>query len=66
MFYHKNIPDGKEMTINTNDRNEAEFASFEDLLNMHRTAPNETTIISEILNIIKPENVIMQQFQLHC
>ena len=50
MFYHKNIPDGKEMTINT----------IEDLLNMHRTAPNETTIISEILKIIKQENVIMQ------
>ena len=32
----KNVSDGKEMTENINDKSEAEFASDEDPLNMHR------------------------------
>ena len=43
--------DGKEI----NDlENETEYASVEDPLNMHITASNETTLISEIPNIINP------------
>ena len=48
----KNVSDGKEMAENINDRSKAEFASVEDPLNMHRTASNETTFVSEIPNII--------------
>ena len=56
----KNISDGKETTENVNDiRSEKELASFEDPLNMHRTASNETTLVSEIRNIIDEENVII-------
>ena len=54
----KNVSDGKEMTENLNDRSETEFASVEDPLNM-RTASNETTLVSEIPNIINDENVII-------
>ena len=35
------------------------FASVEDPLNMHRTASNETTLVSEIPNIINGEHVII-------
>ena len=35
-----------------------EYASVEDPLNMHRTASNETNLVSEIPNIINEENVI--------
>ena len=54
------ILDGKEMNKN-NDENasEAEYASVEDPLNIHRTATNETILISEIPNIIDKENVII-------
>ena len=56
----KNISDGKEMTENVNyDRSETEFASFEDPLNMYRIASNETTLVSEIPNMINEENVII-------
>ena len=48
------------MTENVNYiRSETEFASVEDPLNMYRTAPNETTLASEIPNIINEENVII-------
>ena len=48
------------MTENMNDtRTETKFASVEDTLNMHRTASNETTLVSEIPNIINEENVII-------
>ena len=36
---------------------EIEFASIEDQLSMHRTASNETTLASNIQNIINEENV---------
>ena len=54
------VSDGKEMSKN-NDKNanEAESVSAEDPLNMHRTATNETTLISEIPNIINEKNVII-------
>ena len=48
----KNVSDGKEMAENINDRSKTEFASVEDPLNMHRTASNKTTFVSEIPNII--------------
>ena len=52
--------EGKEMNKNNNENtSEAEYASVEYILNMHRTATNETTLISEILNIINEENVII-------
>ena len=47
------------MGENINGRSETEFASVEDPLNMHRTASNETTLVSEILNIINKKNVII-------
>ena len=51
------VSDEKEMSKN-NDKNasEAEYVSVEDPLNMHRTATNETTLISEIANIINEKN----------
>ena len=44
---------------NNENASEAEYASVEDPLNMHRTATNKTTLISEIPNIIDEENVII-------
>ena len=41
------------------DTSETEFASAEDPLNIHRTASNATTFVSEILDIINDENVII-------
>ena len=55
----KKISGRKESTENVNDRIETEFASVEDPLNMHRTASNETTLVSDILNIINEEDVII-------
>ena len=56
----KNISDGKEMTENMNyNRSETEFASVEDPLNLYKTASKETTLVSEIPNIINEENVII-------
>ena len=55
----KNVSDRKESTENINDRSETEFASVEDPLNMHRIASNETTLVSDIPNIINDENVII-------
>ena len=46
----------KKFTENINDRN-VTVGSVEDPLNMHRTASNETILISEIPNIINEENV---------
>ena len=47
------ISNGKEMNTNNNEnKSEAEYASVEDPLNIHRTSPNETTLISETTNII--------------
>ena len=59
----KNICHGKEITENINDRSETEFASIEDPLILHRTASNETTLVSEIPNIINDKNVIIAQGQ---
>ena len=53
----KNVSDEKGITENINDRSKTEFASLEDPLNIHRIASNETTLVSEILNIINDENV---------
>ena len=55
----KNVSHRKESTENINDRSETEFASVEDPLNMHRTASNKTTLVSDIPNIINDENVII-------
>ena len=54
----KKISDGEEMTENINDRSETEFTLVEDPLNMHRTALNVTTLVSEIPNTINQENGI--------
>ena len=43
----KNVYNRKERTQNINDRNETEFASVGDSKNMHRTASNETTLVSQ-------------------
>ena len=48
----------KEMSENTNDT-EVEFASVEELLNIHRSESNKTTLVSEIPNIINKVNVII-------
>ena len=59
----KSVSDRKEMTENINDRNEAEFASVEDTLNMHRTALNETTLVSQIPKLVIEENAIIASRQ---
>ena len=46
------------MSENRNDAG-TEYASVEDPLSMHRTASNETTLSSEIPNVILEENVII-------
>lgn len=38
---------------------ETEYASVEDLLNMHRTISNKTTLISEIPNVNNEEDVVI-------
>ena len=48
----------KKNSENRNDT-KTECASVEDPLNMHRTASNETTLVSEIPNIINEENVLI-------
>ena len=56
------IWDGKEMSKNNNENtSEAGYASVEDLLNMHRTATNETTLISEIPSIINEKMLSFHQ-----
>ena len=70
----KVILNGKEIceNINTKSMNdtETEHISVENPLIMHNTASNETTLVSEIPNIINEENLIMaprqkmNQFQL--
>ena len=58
----KIILDGKEMRENINDtENEKEFASDEDPLNMHRTASNEETLITETPDIINEEKLSLHQ-----
>ena len=51
------------MSENTNGRRETEFISVEDPLNMHRTTSNETTLVSEIPNIINDENALTKTGQ---
>ena len=51
------------MSENTNGRRETEFISVEDRLNMHRTTSNETTLVSEIPNIINDENALTKTGQ---
>ena len=48
----------KKNSENRNDT-ETECNSVEDALNMHRTASNETTLVSEIPYIINEENVLI-------
>ena len=49
---------GKETSGNISDtENGTKYASAEDRLNMHKTASNETILISEIANIINEKNV---------
>ena len=58
------ISDGKDMNKNNNENaSEAEYASVEDTLNIHRNATNETTLISEIRNIINEENITIASGQ---
>ena len=60
----KNISNGKEMAENVNyNRSETEFSSVGDPLNMYRTASDETTLVSEIPNIINEENVTIAPVQ---
>ena len=47
----KNISDRKQTSENRNDI-EIEYASVEDPFSMHRNASNETTLISDIPNLI--------------
>ena len=42
---------------------ETEYASVEDHLSMHRTASNETTLVSEFPNITNEKNVIIASGQ---
>ena len=52
------------MAENVNyNRSETEFASVEDPLNMYRTASDETTLVSEIPNIINEKNVTIARGQ---
>ena len=46
------------MSENINDT-EIEYASVEVPLNIHKSAANETTLFSEIPNIINEENIII-------
>ena len=57
----KNDSDGKEMSENINDRSETEFALVQDPLNMHRTASDETILISGIPNIINKKILLWHQ-----
>ena len=53
----KIISDGKEISKNINGSiSETMFPSVEDPLNKHRTASNETTLVSEISNIRTKKN----------
>ena len=56
----KLISGGKEMSRNMIDT-EIEYASVEDSLNIHRPASNETTLVSEILNIIMSQMLSFHQ-----
>ena len=52
--------DGQEIIENINDNeSETKDALVKELLNMHKTASNETIPISEIPNIIHAENVVI-------
>ena len=44
-------------------RSKTEFVLIEALLNMYRTASNNTALVSEIPNIIDEENVIIASGQ---
>ena len=46
----------KEMSESINDT-ETECVSVKDVINIYRTASNETTLVSEIINIINEEYV---------
>ena len=59
----KNVSHAKKMTENINDRSETEFTSFKNPLNTHRTASNETTLVSEIANIINDKYIIIASGQ---
>ena len=59
----KNVSDGKEMSKNINDRSETEIALVDDPLNMQGTASNETTLVSEIPNIINEEKILFAPWQ---
>ena len=54
----KIIPDGKEMSENMNDT-EIEYVSVKDPVNIHRSASNDTTLVSEVPNMVNEENVII-------
>ena len=45
------------------NESETEYASVEEPLNTHRTSSNETTLVSDIPNIVNNENIIIAPFQ---
>ena len=45
------------------NKTETEYVSVEDPLNIHRTTSNETSLVSDIPNIVKDENIIIAQGQ---
>ena len=49
------------MSKNINDRSETEFALVQNPLNMHRTASDETILISDIPNIINKKMLLLHQ-----
>ena len=60
MLLKKIISEGNEITENINDiKSEIGHGSIGDPLNMYRSASNETTLPSEILNVNNEENVII-------
>ena len=59
----KNVSYAKKMTENINDRSETEFTSFKNSLNTHRTTSNETTLVSEIADIINDKYIIIASGQ---
>ena len=54
---------GTAESIENVNESEKEYASVEDPLDMHRTASNETTLISNIPNIVSNQNIIIEPGQ---
>ena len=50
---------GTAESIENVNESEAEYASVEDPLNIHRTTSNETTLVCDIPNIVSNQNIII-------